>query len=193
MTLAPCYCQRIFVKIHWRKVYYADGTHPQHNTHCSYGWIKKGQNKEIKTNTGRQRININGLINAHDPTDVLIEESASINAQSTIALLQKLEQNNSSLETIYVVADNAKYYRNRLVQEFLETYRVKILFLPPYAPNLNQIERLWRFLKKIVLYNKYYETFSEFRKAILDFFKNIKRYKPQLESLLTLNFHTLGA
>ncbi|MFN4895580.1 MAG: IS630 family transposase, partial [Pseudomonadota bacterium] len=68
------------------------GTHPQHNTHCAHGWIKRGQNKEIKTNSviqlgGRQRVNINGVVNAHDPTDVVIEESSSINAQSTIALL----------------------------------------------------------------------------------------------------------
>ena len=69
-----------------------NGTHPQHNTHCAHGWIKKGQNKEIKTNSGRQRININGVVNAHDPTDVVIEESASINAQSTIALFKKLEK-----------------------------------------------------------------------------------------------------
>jgi hypothetical protein len=73
------------------------GTHPQHNTHCAHGWIKRGQNKEIKTNSviqlgGRQRVNINGVVNAHDPTDVVIEESSSINAQSTIALLKKLEQ-----------------------------------------------------------------------------------------------------
>jgi len=174
-------------------VYYADGTHPQHNTHCSYGWIKKGQHKEVKTNSGRQRVNINGVINAHNPTDVVIEEGASINAQSTIALLKKLERNNPTLEHIFVVADNARYYRNRLVKEFLATSKIKILFLPPYSPNLNLIERLWRFLKKVVLYNQYYEKFRDFRMAILNFFKNIKQHKAQLNSLMTLKFHTLGA
>jgi hypothetical protein len=118
-------------------IYYADGTHPQHNTHCAHGWIKRGQNKEIKTNSGRQRVNINGVVNAHDPTDVVIEESSSINAQSTIALLKKLEQKNKSLQCIFVVgifvvADNARYYRNRKVNAFLETSKVKIIFLPPY-------------------------------------------------------------
>ena len=73
------------------------------------------------------------------------------------------------------------------------TYKIKILFLPPYSPNLNLIERLWRFLKKIVLYNQYYEKFADFRGAILNFFKNIKQYKQELQSLMTLNFHTLGA
>lgn len=133
-------------------VYYADGTHPQHNTHCSYGWIKKGQHKEIKTNTGRQRVNINGVVNAHNPTDIVIEESAAINAQSTIALLKKLEMKNPKLARIFVVADNARYYRNQLVREFLKTSKIQILFLPPYSPNLNLIERLWRFFKKVVLY-----------------------------------------
>jgi hypothetical protein len=119
------------------------GTHPQHNTHCAHGWIKRGQNKEIKTNSviqlgGRQRVNINGVVNAHDPTDVVIEESSSINAQSTIALLKKLEQKNKSLQCIFVVgifvvADNARYYRNRKVKAFLETSKVQIIFLPPYS------------------------------------------------------------
>jgi transposase len=68
-----------------------------------------------------------------------------------------------------------------------------VLFLPPYSPNLNLIERLWRFLKKVVLYNRYYEKFADFRSAILNFFKNIKQYKDELASLMTLKFHTLGA
>ncbi len=61
-------------------VYNADGTHPQHYTQCAHGWIRKGQNKEIKTNSGRQRVNINGVVNAHDSTDVVIEESAYVNS-----------------------------------------------------------------------------------------------------------------
>ena len=117
------------------------------------------------------------MVNAHDPTDVVIEESASINAQSTIALLKKLEQKNRSLQRIFVVADNARYYRNRTVKAFLETSKVQIIFLPPYSPNLNLIERLWRFLKKIVLYNRYYERFVDFKEAILKFFTNIKQYR----------------
>lgn len=174
-------------------IYYADGVHPQHNTHCSYGWIKRGQAKQIKTNTGRKRVNLNGLVNANDPTDVIIEESASVNAQSTIAMLKKLEKQCPDLDKIYVVADNARYYRAKLVKEFLATSKIEILFLPPYSPNLNLIERLWKFLKKIVLYNQYYEKFSDFRSAVLKFFDNIEQYKEQLESLMTLRFHTVQA
>jgi hypothetical protein len=69
---------------------------------------------------------------------------------------------------------------------------VQIIFLPPYSPNLNLIERLWRFLKKIVLYNRYYERFADLKGALLKFFANIKQYRSELKSLMALNFHTLG-
>ena len=138
-------------------------------------------------------VNINAVVKAHSPTDVVIEESASINAQSTIALLKKLEMKNPKLARIFVVADNARYYRNRLLREFLKTSKIQILFLPPYSPNLNLIERLWRFFKKVVLYKQYYEKIADFRSAILHFFKNIKRYRTELSSLMTLKFRLLGA
>jgi transposase len=173
-------------------LFYIDGTHPQHNSQMDYGWIKKGQDKEVKTNTGRKRVNINGIINAHDPTDVLIDESDSINAQSTIRLLRHLEEKTDYLDKIYVVADNARYYRSRLVKEFLEGSKIKVLFLPPYSPNLNLIERLWRLLKKEVLSNRYFDKFADFRNAILSFFDHLEKYKPKLDSLMTLNFHTVG-
>jgi len=173
-------------------VFFADGTHPQHNTDCSYGWIKKGQIKEIKTNTGRQRVNINGVINAKNPTEVMIDESDSINAESTIRLLTNLENNYQALNKIYVVVDNARYYKCKLVQDYLKTSRIELLYLPPYSPNLNLIERLWRLLKKEVLYNRYIDKFSDFRAVILDFFENIKNYSEQLNSLMTLRFHLIG-
>ena len=97
-----------------------------------------------------------------------------------------LSRNTVTNYYIFVVADNARYYRNRKVKAFLETSKVKIIFLPPYSPNLNLIERLWRFLKKIVLYNRYYERFADFKAAILSFFANIKQYRPELESLMKL-------
>ncbi|MBK9337485.1 MAG: transposase [Lewinellaceae bacterium] len=68
----------------------------------------------------------------------------------------------------------------------------QVIYLPPYAPNLNLIERLWKFLRKQVTSYNFYEHFTQFRKAILDFFKNIKEHKQALESLLTLKFHIAG-
>jgi transposase len=78
------------------------------------------------------------------------------------------------------------------VQEYLKTSRIKLVFLPPYAPNLNLIERLWKFFKKEILYNRYFETFAEFEAACAAFFANPGRYRRELRSLLTQNFEIVG-
>lgn len=172
--------------------YFVDGVHPQHNTLPSYGWIKQGKDAVIKTNTGRRRINLNGALNT-DTLSVVIRSDTSINAQSTIELFKTLEATHPEADTIYVTLDNARYYRSRLVQSYLESSKIQCLFLPPYSPNLNLIERLWKYMKKVVLRNRYYEKFEEFRAAIFHFFSNIKSHSNKLKTLLTMNFHILEA
>ena len=73
-----------------------------------------------------------------------------------------------------------------------ETSRIKLVFLPPYAPNLNLIERLWKFFKKQILYNRYFATFAEFQAACQEFFSNPSQYQGALRSLLTENFAIIG-
>ncbi|WP_207787680.1 transposase, partial [Candidatus Thiosymbion oneisti] len=116
----------------------------------------------------------------------------TINADSTIALFQQLEAIHPLAACIYVICDNARYYRSKAVQDYLKTSRIKLVFLPPYAPNLNLIERLWKFFKKKVRYNRYYETFDEFKSACEAFFKNPRQYQHELRSLLTANFELIG-
>ena len=129
--------------------YFVDAVHPQHNTRSDYGWIKKGQDVSIPANTGRKRININGAINAHDVTDVVIDEAPTISFESTQHLIEKIVQKHP-FETIYLYHDNARYYYAKQLREWLKTQypKVKQVFLPPYSPNLNLIERLWKFLRK---------------------------------------------
>jgi len=173
------------------KVYFIDGTHPHHNAIPAYGWILKGTDKELLTNTGRERININGAINT-ETMDFELNISESINAQSTIELLKAIEAKNPDAPIIHIIADNARYYRANLVTDFLKTSRIKVHFLPPYSPNLNLIERFWKFFKKKVLYNKYYETYEKFKQAILVFFENVGEYADELKSLLTNNFQIVS-
>jgi transposase len=173
-------------------ILYMDGVHPQHNTMLAYGWIKKGQDNIIKSNTGRQRININGALDAETHA-VITREDESINAISTIALLEEVEAAYPLAVIIYVICDNARYYRSKLVGKFLEASKIQLVFLPSYSPNLNLIERLWKFMKKKILYNKYYEKFDVFKKTTLEFFEDIQQYKPELDSLLTNNFQLLNA
>ena len=172
-------------------IYHLDGVHPQHNAVAGYGWILKGKEKEIKANSGRDRVNLNGALNA-ETHKVVIREDKTINAQSTIALLKQLEEKHPEAGNIYCIADNARYYKAKLVKEYLETSRVRMIHLPPYSPNLNPIERLWKFFYKKVKHNKYYEKVYEFRESCFDFFENIDEHKDELASLLTDNFHIVN-
>ena len=173
------------------KIYFADGVHPRHNSVTGYGWIKKGSLMEIEANTGRQHLNINGAI-CVDDMDIQFVQGKSVNAQSTIRLLKKLEKTNPGKGTIHLIVDNARYYRSILVKEFLKKSRVRLKFLPPYSPNLNLIERLWKLMKKEVQTNIYYEKFSQFQYACSNFLKKLSGRKDLLESLITENFQILG-
>jgi transposase len=167
-----------------------DAVHPQHNTRASYGWITSGENFDIASNSGRSRLNINGAINAHDVTRVVVREDQRINTESVINLFKALEQVEPT-GTIYVICDNARYYHSRAVKKWVKTSRIKQVFLPSYAPNLNLIERLWKFMRKKVISAYYYPTKEEFREAVLSFFANIKDFKSELENLMTLNFQII--
>ena len=172
-------------------IYFMDGTHPQHNTMAAYGWIKRGSTKEIKSNTGRQRINMNGAIDISNLSTV-IRMDESINAQSTLLLLKQIESKHANAEKVYIICDNARYYRSKLVKGYLANSKIELIFLPPYSPNLNLIERYWKFFKKKVLYNQYYPTFTEFKEACLGFFRKKKKYRQELKSLLAENFQIMG-
>ena len=99
--------------------YYADGTHPTHNTRSTYAWIKKGKRLEQQpTVSGRARVNINGLLNAYDVTDVIAHECPSVNADSTIALYKAALEKHPEAESIYVITDNACYYLSKKLREW---------------------------------------------------------------------------
>lgn len=173
-------------------IYFADAAHPQHNSVPAYGWIKKGQEAEIQANCGRQRLNINGAIDVAS-LQVLARFDDTINAESTINLFRQLEHKHRKAKAIYVIADNARYYRSREVKTYLETSRIKLIFLPAYSPNLNLIERVWKYFRKVVMHNRYYQSFIDFTQAAESFFLNIKEHRNALRSLLTENFHLFSA
>jgi transposase len=149
---------------------FIDGVHPTHNTKLTYGWIRRGQRKDIQTNTGRQRINLSGAIDIISKK-VFIQEDLTLNAQTTIAFLRELAAKYPAAEKVHVFCDNARYYKNREVTTYLNSSKIQMHFLPSYSPNLNPIERLWRLMNEQVLYNRYFEHFKSFRDAVLRFCK----------------------
>jgi transposase len=174
------------------KILFMDGIHPQHNTVSAYGWIKKGSIKEIKSNTGRQRLNINGALELGTcRVTVTLEET--LNAITILSLLKKIRRVYRNAGKIYIICDNASYYKSENTRLVAAALNIELVFLPPYSPNLNLIERLWKFFRKKVMNNKYYEKFSDFKFAVDIFFnKEIKKYTSELRSLLTENFQIIG-
>jgi len=169
------------------EVLFADAVHPQHNTMAAYGWIKRGEKREIQTNSGRARLNLHGAMNA-ETLEITVIESETVDDDSTIQLLEILEKKYALAATIFVILDNAKYHYSRKVRRFLESSKIQLIFLPSYSPNLNLIERLWKFFKKKVLYNTYYEKIEDFRKACIKFFRNINSYWDELASIMSGGF-----
>jgi hypothetical protein len=100
----------------------------QHNTRSSYAWIPKGEEKELPSVSGRQRLNCNGAINPFEVRDMEVRFDTCINAQSTWLLYKQLEEKHSDKACIYVVCDNARYYKNKWLQEQLQGSKIKQIF-----------------------------------------------------------------
>lgn len=173
------------------RIYFLDSTHPQHNSYPAYGWIFKGTVKAVKANTGRKRLNLNGALNLEDLAVTVLEEQ-TINTDAIIKLCLALEEKQSK-GALNLIMDNARHNRSKRFELFLKHHRrIKPIYLPSYSPNLNIIERLWLFFHKKVLYNRYFETFPEFKTTVMKFFQTIRKYKPELQTLLTDSFQTIS-
>lgn len=170
------------------EVLFVDAVHAQHNTIAAYGWMRKGEQRTIPTNSGRQRINIHGALNI-ETLDVHALSQETVNAESTIDLLDLLQQQYPYATKLHVILDNAKYHYSKTVQDWLGENRcINLVFLPPYSPQLNLIERLWGLFKKRVLYNQYIPTYSDFMKKCQEFFRSLGDRKDELRSLMDGGF-----
>ena len=142
----------------------------------------------IKTSPGRQRYNVLGAIDSHNQELISIRTTENINSSSVVALLNKIRQKYPECE-ITLVMDNARYQRCHFVRDHAIEQDIDILFLPPYSPNLNLIERLWKLTKRRCLTNRYYKDFKIFCTAIDTCLDDLSGpLKDELTSLMKLNF-----
>lgn len=171
-------------------IYFADSVHPQHQTRLAYGWILKGERKAIAM-TGRQkRLSFMGGI-CLDGHKIVYKQTETVNVQSIMIFLDELRKKHADNCKLHIIWDNAGYHQSHEVKAYAKKLRIKIHYLPPYSPNLNPIERLWKIMHETVTYNQYYEKFSDFAEATLNFFKTISRSKKLLRSRITDNFQIL--
>ena len=146
----------------------------------------------IKAPSGRQRFNVLGALNAITHEMIAITNTGYINAYSVCELLIRITQKCGDLP-VTIVLDNARYQKCKLVQETSKLFGIELLYLPAYSPNLNLIERLWKFVKKKCLYSTYYPDFDSFKEAISQCLaKTDGCYKKELNSFLSLNFQSFA-
>lgn len=170
------------------KIYFTDASHFLHNAIAGYGWSKRGQRVELKTNSGRNRFNVLGAYSPDDQALIRVEGTTKCNARMVIQLLIRLRRANRQANQLVVILDNAPYQHAKIVKRAAQRLGITLCYLPPYSPNLNLIERLWKFTKSKVLKNKYYATFTEFQEALQHLLDNLDQHAVELGTLLTENF-----
>lgn len=142
----------------------------------------------IKAPSGRQRFNVLGAVNAVTLELITVVNTTYINADSICKILNKIK-NQYGDKRITIILDNARYQKCKLVMELALNLKIELLYLPTYSPNLNIIERLWKFVKNDCLYSKYYDNFTKFKQAIILSLEEAQTKKKEvLKSMLTLNF-----
>jgi len=170
-----------------------DPMHQTHNSENGYLWQIKGAagTKKIFSNTGRRRVNILGAINMVNLDIVPFITEENCNKETIKTFLDEVKKKYPEAQKITIFLDNARYQRNYEVQDHAKKLGITLEFMPPYSPNLCLIERLWKFFKKKVMKNNYYETFELFFEAVCQFFKNWDSWRPELASLLSLEFEII--
>jgi transposase len=144
----------------------------------------------VKSGSGRQRFNVLGALNAVTHELITVTNETYINAQSVCELLHKIAALGLTVP-ITLVLDNARYQKCALVFELAQSLNIELLYLTTYSPNLNLIERFWKFVKKQCLYSLYYPDFSSFKFAISSCLEQSHTtHKIALDSLLSLRFQS---
>ncbi|SNX50671.1 hypothetical protein VTH8203_04332 [Vibrio thalassae] len=174
-------------------VLFMDAVHPTQSTKLSYGWIRKGQDKVIEKTGNRTRLNIIGALPLQDIGATVTGSYDTINSESIVRFFWKLKKEHYPLEqNVHLVLDGAAYHQSELVKKAAKVLNVELHYLPPYSPNLNPIERLWKVMNEHVRNNMYFPSKLEFTSAIKEFFDvTLPNVAGTLVSRITDNFQVL--
>jgi transposase len=179
----------------WRR-YFLDGVHPLYGLEVVfYCWLLAGQRFEVGVGGGRKRLNILG---AYCPDDQEYLDrrytDKNLNAQSVIELFELMRARHPETTYFRIYLDNARYQHAKVLKAWVEQTRQEhgvvfdLKYLPAYSPNLNLIERLWKFLRKEAL-QQWHPTFEDMQQAVAGVLDNLPLYSEQLQSLMTERFH----
>lgn len=171
---------------------FMDAVHPTQATKITAGWIKKGVDKLIETTGSRTRLNLVGAIHLGHLSETIVEQYKTVNGDSIVDFLKKTRERYCSSGTINLVLDGAGYHRSAQVVDEAKKLNITLHYLPPYSPNLNPIERLWKVMNEYARNSQYFSTAKKFRESIEKFFKlTLPDIADSLNSRINDNFQKL--
>lgn len=172
-------------------LFFGDAVHFKHNAEAGYAWSLSGEPHLIPSNSGRQRYNVLGAYDPQTQASCILLTEASINQGVMGLFLDKIRTEFPHAQRVYLILDNASYNHAHSVKDRAAQLRIILDYLPPYSPNLNPIERLWKFVRKKFFKDRYRHSFAKFCQQLATFFDNLNDYADQLRSLITENFQRI--
>lgn len=154
-------------------ILFIDGVHPTQGTKLAYGWMPAGKKAHVVETTGsRTRLNIMGALNLNDIGSTVIREYDTIDSLNICQFFIAIRETYPITQKVHIILDGAGYHRAELVQDWAVVMNIELHWLPPYSPNLNPIERLWKVMNELVRNNHYFGTAKEFKENIRHFFSD---------------------
>lgn len=173
-------------------ILFMDSAHPTMATKVVCGWIKKGVDKPIGQTASRTRVNIMGAIEL-STMNVISCRPEYVNAETTVAFFDQLKLAYPLAASIHIILDQSGYHRSQLVRDEALKRNIVLHYLPPYSPNLNPIERLWKVMNENIRNNVMFKSAKQFRDAISDFFETkLSKIAPSLRGRINDNFQTIN-
>jgi transposase len=152
----------------FEELYFLDEVHPEYQSQAVCGWIKKGESKTLQTTGKQKRLHFVGALNLKE-MKVTVREYETIDGNAMIHFFKDLESTGTK-GAIHIILDNAAAHKNQKLCEYLKSSQIRLHYLPPYSPNLNPIERLWKVFRETTLYNRYFDTCWDFFAVVRGFF-----------------------
>lgn len=174
-------------------IMFMDSCHPSISTKLSYGWIKKGTNKPLETTASRTRINLIGALNLNKIGAPIVASYSTVDSESIADFLKQIRNYSGISGKIYLILDRAGYHCSSAVKNVAKNLNIKLFYLPPYSPNLNPIERLWKVMNEHARNNKFFKTAQLFKESILNFFRlTLPKISNSLSARINDNFQQLN-
>jgi transposase len=172
-----------------RQVLFVDAAHFVHAPFLGVLWCLARMC--VRAASGRKRYNVLGALDCVSHKLITVTNHSYINAESVCTLLRAVAAAATPGIPITLVLDNARYQKCQIVENLAKQLGIELLYLPSYSPNLNLIERVWKFVKAECLRTKYYASYEEFHTPIQRCLDDLpSKHKEAMDSLLTLNFQT---